>query len=242
MRKLIFGILLGSALIVSVFGQEGDAPARPVSRVLDTMTEPNCERLQASMDFAGVEMQNNPAETLYAVIHPGRAMNAANGDAALIGAWVKNRRFDPTRVVIGFGTKREKREVELIAVPPGAEEPKTESFWVRKPHFSNAAPVRAPMLIVTETEDENPCFYDNSALADLGEYLKANSAARARIVIKIFGVRDFNEQAREIRGTLSETYGVGAGRIQITHVRSARWPKAPPIEIEYWLLPAAPGK
>jgi len=97
-------------------------------------------------------------------------------------------------------------------------------------------------LITTETEDENPCFSDNRAREDLGEFLKENPAARARIVIKISSVRDFNEETKVIRNTLSKEYGIASGRVRFVHVRTPAWPKGPMKETEYWLLPKTPGK
>jgi hypothetical protein len=212
-------------------------------RVIDEMERPNCERLQAAMDMAGAEMSNNPADRLFAVVHPGKTESSfARGYASQVSAWVRTRRFDPNRVTIAFGAERDVASVVLIAVPPGAKEPKTEKYWERRSTFADAEIPKRPKLIVTETEDENPCFSDDRALEDLGSFLKGNPSARARIVIKIAGARDFREQAKHIRETLSAEYGVSGTQVVLIHVRTRPWPNAPMKETEYWLLPKALGR
>ena len=242
MKRSIFTVL--STAVLFVGGASGqDAEQAPKSRLLDEMERPNCERLQAAMDGAETEMANNPAEMLYAVVYRRKGeYRAANGYGTLIGAWVKNRRFDPSRITIALGPERETLRVELIAVPPGADPPKVETYWVRRSPFDGAEIPRKPELITTETEDENPCFKDNRGLEDLGEFLKENPAARARVVIKISSVRDFNDESKGMRNTLATEYGIPPGRIRFVHVRTPPWPKGPMKETEYWLLPKTPGK
>ena len=225
----------------AVYGQ--DEAAKPITRVLDEMDRPNCERLQAAMDMAGTEMSNNPADRLFAIVHPGKVdSRAADSYGAQVGAWVRTRGFDPSRITIAFGPEREAASVELIAVPPGADEPKTERLWVRKSTFAGAEIPKKAKLIVTETEDENPCFSDDQALEDLGDFLKKNPAARGRIVIKISSPADFRDESKAIRETLSKEYGIAPRRVVITHVRTRPWPKGPMKETQYWLLPKAPGR
>jgi hypothetical protein len=240
-RSFITSLFTATALAGLALGQD-DTP-KPSARVIDEMERPNCERLQAAMDSAGTEMANNPAEMLFAVVYRRKGeYRAANGYGAQIGAWVKNRRFDPSRITIAFGPEGETLRVELIAVPPGAEPPKVETHWARRSPFDGAEIPRKAELITTETEDENPCFSDNRALEDLGEFLKENPAARARIVIKMSSVRDFNEETKVIRNTLSTEYGIASGRVRFVHVRTPAWPKGPMKETEYWLLPKASKK
>jgi hypothetical protein len=243
--KMKCSIITALFVIANVVGVASgqDHPARPAPRVLDEMERPNCERLQAAMDLAGAEMSNNPADILFAVVHPGKAeKRLANGYAAQIGAWVRTRRFDTSRITIAFGAVQEVSKVVLIDVPPGADVPKIERLWVRRSVFADAEIPKTSKLIVTETEDENPCFSDNRALEDLGDFLKENPSARARVVIKLSSVREFNEEAKAMRETLSTEYGVAAGRVRIVHVRARPWPKGPMKEVEYWLLPQMPGK
>jgi hypothetical protein len=244
MRRSIFtGLVVIAGFACSAFGQNNEDSARPAIKVIDEMERPNCERIQAAMDLAGTEMMNNPADQLFAVVHPGKSEKRfANTYGAQIAAWVRTRRFDPSRVTIAFGTEREVAKIMLIGVPPGAEQPKMERPWFRSSLFADAEiPVRA-RLIVTETEDENPCFSNNRALEDLGDFLKDNPAARARIVIKISSASEFNEEVKAIRETLSTDYEVAAGRVRINYVRTRPWPIGPMKEIEYWLLPKAPRK
>ena len=240
MGKRIFAIFL-IALHLVVYAGAQDSGQKPVSRQLDAMTRPNCERMQAAMDSAAAEMMNNPSDMLFAVIHPAvTERNLARGYGAQVGAWVKTRRFDPTRITIGFGAEQEVGQVVLIAVPPGADVPKLEGLWARTSAFFEI-PVKAE-LIATETEDENPCFSDNRALEDLGDFLKDNPAASARIVIKMASAREFREEAKQIRERLLTEYGIPAGRLRVVHVRTPAWPKGPMKETQYWLLPKTTRK
>jgi len=240
-RSFITGILAITALTGLAFGQDDNA--RPQARVIDEMERPNCERLQAAMDSAGTEMANNPAEMLYAVVYRRKGeYRAAYGYGSQIGAWMNHRRFDPSRIAIAFGPEKETLRVELIAVPPGADPPKVENYWTRRSPFDGAEIPRRAELITTETVDENPCFSDHRGLEDLGEFLKENPAARARVVIKISSIRDFNEETKGMRNTLATEYGIASERVRFVHLRTPAWPKGPMKETEYWLLPKAAGK
>jgi hypothetical protein len=237
MNRSIFTVMLTIAIfVVGASGQERDPAAK--TRTLDEMVRPNCERIQAAMDSAGTEMMNNPADDLVAIVYPGKGeTRLGRSYGSQIAAWVRTRRFDPSRITIAFGPLGGTSRVELIAVPPGADRPKIEMLWSRNSAFGGAEIPAKAALIVTETEDENPCFSDNRALEDLGNFLKENAAARARIVIKMSSVRDFREASKQIRNTLSTEYGIAPGRVQIVHVRTPAWPKGPMKETEYWLLP-----
>jgi hypothetical protein len=234
MHKPIYTILLAITIFtLSASGQEIEG--RPNARLLDAMTEPNCERLQAGMDTAGIEIQNNPADVLFAIVYPATGQGrGTEGTAKQIDAWLKHRRFDPSRITIAVGAPRARMQVELIAVPPGAETPKTAMLWERRSRFADVKTSKKAVLVTVDTEDENPCFQEGSAVPDLGNYLNENPRTRVRIVIKTSSVKDFNDSAKEIRSELS---GVPSGRLRIVHVRSPKWPKAPFKETEYWIMP-----
>ena len=240
-RSICTGLVVVAGFACLASGQSSVEPVKPTARVIDEMERPGCERIQAAMDAAQTEMMNNPADQLFAIVHPGMGEKRfANGYGANIAGWIRWRRFDPSRVTIAFGAEREVAKVILIGVPPGAEQPKTERPWFRSSLFADAEiPARAK-LIVTETEDENPCVSNNRALEDLGDFLKDNPKARARIVVKISTASEFNEEAKSIKETLSTDYEVAPGRVRIIHVKTRPWPVGPMKETEYWLLPKAP--
>lgn len=220
-----------------------DGAAKPETRLLDEMSRPECERLQAAMDMAGAELSNNPMDRLFAVVYPGRGEKfRTEYAAAQIDAWVHNRHFDKTRIVIAIGSQRDETRVELIAVPPGADDPATERIWERKSRFADARPGTKAILVTSDVEDENPCFHQESAVADLADFLKENPEARVKIVVKTSTVKEFNEAAKDIRQTISKIKGAGPSQIRIVYVRSLKWPKAPISETEYWLLPSRARK
>lgn len=236
--KILLVVILAAAFVFETRAQQEAETVLPKFRVLSEMTAPSCEYVMANLDAAGIDLNNDPQATLFAIISPGKGRREyARFTAASIHGWMKGRRFDLNRAVMAFGQAKEKMSVEFILVPIGAENPKVEAVWSRTSLFDAAGRPKKATLVVTDTVDEDPCSYDNGYLQDLADHLKANPSLDARIVIKTGRRSDFNRDAISIRSELTEQHGIEAKRFRILYKRSAKWPKAPFSETEYWLIP-----
>jgi hypothetical protein len=117
-------------LAVLAFCVTGSASQAPISK-FDEYGDTNCEDEMAHLDNFAVTLQNGPANKGVIIFYGGRRFRGrlpkrgeAAARAARIQPYLVQRRGIPTdQVVIINGGYREKWQVELWVVPPGASMP-----------------------------------------------------------------------------------------------------------------------
>lgn len=120
-------LLLGAtALLFTPVLHAAQNPVTPGARKFDEFSNINCEDEMARLDNYAIELQHDPGLRAYVVVYAGRvsSINEAVARAKRIRLYlVKNRHIEAERVSLIDGGYREKLEVEVWAVPRGADAP-----------------------------------------------------------------------------------------------------------------------
>ena len=141
--NLIRKFRIGLVLAVLAFGVTGSASLAPLNK-FDEFGDSNCEDEMAHLDNFAVQLQNEPSARGAIIFYGGRRFRGRlpkRGEAAARAARIKpylvqRRGLPADQVIVIDGGFREKWQVELWVVPPGAAMPIPQpAIPIEKIHF-----------------------------------------------------------------------------------------------------------
>ncbi|HSK71097.1 MAG TPA: hypothetical protein VK892_05345 [Pyrinomonadaceae bacterium] len=145
MRRLfIIGVIL-SAFSVALFGQnfseavdsDNSSPQEKAEKIEEFGGLSECD-LRSRIDNLLIQLQEQPNATGYIIFYQGKDTLPAeyefNRTERLFRMHIRQRHFNPTRLVFVDGGFRESHSAELWIVPPGAESP-TPTNTIPKPEI-----------------------------------------------------------------------------------------------------------
>lgn len=217
--------------------ETGVVAGKITARLIDRMTNANCEDRQARMDNFFVELSNDPAAAGY--IFSFGSPRAVAAVEKRMRANIRWRRFDPTRMtLVNGGGKSKKATIEFWLVPAGADAPTPEPPVENEADFDTAETdakietgPKEPFIFSAEYYDGGGCVGEDTEL-DLEGFarkLKENPKARGNIVIILTTKAEFREKQKEILNFLTRK-GIDRRRLRTFHQKTFGG-------VELWLLP-----